>query len=60
MKRQLTFQKDGTFKIVQFTDLHWKDGRPEDIRTRKLMNTVVQAEQPDLVVFTGDVIYTGR
>ncbi|KAA8754880.1 MULTISPECIES: metallophosphoesterase family protein [Paenibacillus] len=59
MKRQLTFQKNGTFKIVQFTDLHWKDGRPEDIRTRQLMNTVVQAEQPDLVVFTGDVIYTG-
>ncbi|MFX3647765.1 MAG: metallophosphoesterase family protein [Paenibacillus sp.] len=59
MNRQLFFRENGTFKIVQFTDLHWKDGRPEDIRTRQLMKTIVEAEQPDLVVFTGDVIYTG-
>lgn len=58
MKRSLSFQQDGTFKIVQFTDIHWKDGRAEDRRSRKLMESVLDAEQPDLVVFTGDIIYS--
>ncbi|MFE4710502.1 metallophosphoesterase family protein [Paenibacillus sp. NPDC056722] len=59
MSTRLTFRQDGTFKIVQFTDLHWMDGRAEDRQTRALMEGVLEAEQPDLVVFTGDVIYTG-
>lgn len=59
MKQPLAFGKNGSFTIVQFTDLHWKDGRPEDERTRRMMETIVEAERPDLVVFTGDVIYTG-
>lgn len=59
MNRRLSFKKDGTFKMVQFTDLHWMDGRAEDQRTRELMETVLDAEQPDLVVFTGDIIYSG-
>ncbi|NQX45886.1 metallophosphoesterase family protein [Paenibacillus tritici] len=59
MKRKLSFRQDGTFTIVQFTDLHWMDGRAEDQRTRELMERVLKAEQPDLVVFTGDLIYTG-
>jgi 3',5'-cyclic AMP phosphodiesterase CpdA len=59
MSTRLSFRQDGTFTIVQFTDLHWMDGRPEDQRTRELMERVLGSEQPDLVVFTGDVIYTG-
>ncbi|WP_211748269.1 metallophosphoesterase family protein [Paenibacillus sp. Marseille-Q4541] len=59
MEQHMSFREDGTFTIVQFTDLHWMDGREEDQRTRKLMELVMDAEQPDLVVFTGDVIYTG-
>ncbi|ULO04721.1 metallophosphoesterase family protein [Paenibacillus sp. 19GGS1-52] len=59
MKSKLSFQKDGSFTIVQFTDLHWMDGRAEDQRTRELMERVLEAEQPDLVIFTGDLIYTG-
>lgn len=59
MKRKLSFRQDGTFTIVQFTDLHWMDGRAEDQRTRELMERVMEAEQPDLVIFTGDLIYTG-
>ncbi|WP_245237529.1 metallophosphoesterase [Paenibacillus ihuae] len=35
------------------------DGRAEDQHTRELMERVLEAEQPDLVVFTGDLIYTG-
>ncbi|BFH65352.1 metallophosphoesterase family protein [Paenibacillus azoreducens] len=59
MSRQLSFRQDGTFTIVQFTDLHWKNGEPEDYRTRSLMEMVLDEEKPDMVVFTGDVIYTG-
>lgn len=59
MKHKLSFRQDGTFTIVQFTDLHWMDGRAEDQRTRELMERVMEAEQPDLVIFTGDLIYTG-
>lgn len=59
MSGKLKFQQDGTFTIVQFTDLHWMDGRAEDQRTRELMKRVMKVEQPDLVVFTGDLIYTG-
>lgn len=60
MNRQLSFRQDGTFTIVQFTDLHWKNGEPEDHRTRALMELTLDAEKPDMVVFTGDVIYTGH
>ena len=59
MRHSLSFQQDGTFKIVQFTDLHWMDGRAEDQLTEALMERILDAEQPDLVVFTGDLIYTG-
>lgn len=59
MQHQLFFREDRTFTITQFTDLHWKDGGSLDQQTRKLMEDVLDAEQPDLVVFTGDVIYTG-
>ncbi|WP_310735599.1 metallophosphoesterase family protein [Cohnella herbarum] len=55
-KRNLTFRPDGTFTIVQFTDLHWKNGGPSDQRTQALMESVLAAEKPDLIVFTGDVI----
>ncbi|MCA1296529.1 metallophosphoesterase family protein [Paenibacillus sp. alder61] len=59
MSQRLTFREDGTFTIVQFTDLHWKDGNEIDQRTRALMELVMEEERPDLVVFTGDVVYTG-
>ncbi|KKO54835.1 metallophosphoesterase family protein [Paenibacillus sp. DMB20] len=59
MNRPLSFQPNGTFTIVQFTDLHWKDGGTEDRKTRELMELVMESEKPDLVVFTGDIIYTG-
>lgn len=56
MDKHLAFREDGTFTIVQFTDLHWKNGDPEDMRTKALMKRVIAEERPDLIVFTGDVI----
>ena len=60
MKHKLSFRDDHTFTITQFTDIHWMDGRAEDQQSRRLMEAVLDAEKPDLVVFTGDVIYTGN
>ncbi len=52
----LRLRSDGTFTIVQFTDIHWNNGEPADDQTRALMEHVVDAEQPDLVLLTGDLI----
>lgn len=46
--------KNGDFKIVQFTDT--QDGPNTDKRTLQLMNDVLETEDPDLVLITGDVI----
>jgi hypothetical protein len=56
MNRSLKFRTDGTFTIVQFTDTHFENGDAQDARTSALMSQVLDAEQPDLVIFTGDVI----
>lgn len=58
MNSSLQFRQDGTFTIVQFTDLHWKNGDEHDERTRALMESVIELEKPDLIVFTGDLIYS--
>lgn len=57
-KAALKFNTDKKFKIVQFTDLHvkWQDPRSDVAFER--MNQVLDAERPDLVVFTGDIIYS--
>lgn len=60
MSKELRFRKDGTFKIVQFTDIHWKDGSDIDLKSRAVMELVLEAEQPDFVMFTGDTIFTSE
>ena len=55
-RRALRFRQDGSFTIVQFTDTHFANGCEADIQTAGLMTRVLDLEQPDLVVFTGDVI----
>src|SRR5204862_5405062 len=56
MSSPLRFRNDGTFTIAQITDLHWSTGREADQRTNELTGLVLDAEQPDLVVLTGDII----
>lgn len=53
----LQFNKNGEFKIVQFTDIHFKYGNPASDIALKRIGEVLDAERPDLVVFTGDVVY---
>lgn len=60
MGSHLQFRSDGTFKIVQFTDLHWAEGGTADQQTHRLMAQVLEAEQPDLVVLTGDLLSGGE
>jgi hypothetical protein len=52
----LRFRSNGTFTIVQFTDIHWHNGEAADFSARALMEQVLDAEGPDLVVLTGDVL----
>jgi hypothetical protein len=54
--QKLRFRSDGTFTIVQFTDIHWHNSEPDDFRTRALMERVLDAEKPDLVALTGDML----
>jgi len=55
-KTILRYKPDGTFKIVQFADIHWQKGDEKDQRTARLMAEILDAEKPDLVVLTGDTI----
>lgn len=56
-KAGLHFRRDGTFTIVQFTDIHWQDGDLPDRQSHELMCRILDEERPDLVVYTGDTIY---
>ncbi|MCY9663906.1 metallophosphoesterase family protein [Paenibacillus alginolyticus] len=67
MKKRLKFRDDGTFVIVQFSDVEFLDEfdyDPEtpkyDSQTRALMERIIEAEKPDLIVFAGDVIASNR
>lgn len=51
------FRGDGTFTVVQFADIHWRNGDELDRRSAALMGEILDAEQPDLVIFDGDVLY---
>ena len=55
-QRQLWFRDDGSFKIVVFTDLHYGEGESLDAQNDALQKTVLDAENPDLVVYLGDVV----
>ncbi|KAL4789421.1 Metallo-dependent phosphatase-like protein [Aspergillus venezuelensis] len=58
----LRFSQDGNFQISIFEDLHfgenaWDSWGPEaDRDSVKVLNTILDAESPDLVVLNGDLI----
>ncbi|KAI1505695.1 Metallo-dependent phosphatase-like protein [Biscogniauxia marginata] len=58
----LTFKDDGTFHISIFEDLHFGEnawdqwGPQQDINSVKVINKILDAESPGLVVLNGDLI----
>jgi len=55
---QLRFNNAGEFKIVQFTDIHY-NGSEQSKVALGVIDSVLTAENPDLVILTGDIA-TGR
>lgn len=56
---EMQVKKDGQFKIMQLSDLHLFNGfAKEDIETFNLIQDMINKELPDLVVATGDVVFT--
>lgn len=53
----LKFNADKKFKIVQFTDVHYIYENPKSAVALERITEVLEAENPDFVIFTGDVIY---
>nr|MBD3622045.1 metallophosphoesterase [Sunxiuqinia sp.] len=53
----LKFNNKGKFKIAQFTDIHWQNAQKAECKkTADMISHVLQTEQPDMVVLTGDVV----
>lgn len=54
----LRFKPNRRFKIVQFSDIHWKDGSPHEPRLLSAIEGILELEKPDLVVLNGDNIHS--
>ncbi len=54
-KPTLRFRADGSFKILQLTDMHIRHEDSLGDPAIALMEALVDREQPDLVAFTGDI-----
>ena len=54
---ELRFNDKGRLKILQMTDLHFKDANsPDGKEFLERMDHMVAAEQPDVLIFTGDLV----
>jgi len=56
VEKALKFNVDGSFKIVQFTDMHFNYKSSKSDVVLQMMNEVLDIEKPDLVIFTGDIV----
>lgn len=54
---RLKFRPDGKFKILQFTDTHYIAGDPRSSRAMECVKEALEAEKPDLVIHTGDILF---
>ncbi len=55
--RDFRYHDDGTFKVLQLTDTHVIYGDPRSERAYENVEKMLELEQPDLVIHTGDVIF---
>lgn len=56
---KLTFNQEEPFRILQFTDLHLRElpFDEKDLQTLQMIESLIYKEQPDLVIFTGDMVW---
>ncbi|EGG17796.1 hypothetical protein DFA_08796 [Cavenderia fasciculata] len=55
-KPVLKYNLQGKFKIVQFTDLHYGEGEDENTQTYAIQELIMEKENPDFCMFSGDMI----
>jgi hypothetical protein len=53
---ELKFRADKTFRILQFTDIHWDNKSKGCAVTAETIRSVITEEKPDLIIITGDVV----
>ncbi|MBF0410195.1 MAG: metallophosphoesterase family protein [Candidatus Riflebacteria bacterium] len=58
----LKFNSDGTFKIMQLTDIHFQpeEGKKYKQKYNSYVSEFLKSEKPDLVIITGDTCYWSR
>ncbi|MCD8067939.1 MAG: metallophosphoesterase family protein [Lachnospiraceae bacterium] len=52
-----SFDQDGKFKIMQLTDTHYTNDDENDHRTLRVMEECIEAESPDFIIVTGDLVW---
>ncbi len=55
-KPELEFNRQGEFKIVQFTDTHINLAKQSNLRIYQTVEDIINIENPDVVIFTGDIM----
>lgn len=57
---EIHYNNEGTFKILQLTDLHLGavPSNESDQKTYEGIEKVIKKETPDLLIFTGDILYS--
>lgn len=55
-RKKLSFNKEGKFRIVQFTDVHAIEKKGETDHAYDIMNRILDIEKPNLVMYTGDIV----
>lgn len=54
---ELHYRPDGSFKLLQFTDTHYIAGDPRSERALRCVEEALDAEKPDLIIHTGDILF---
>ncbi|HJV78463.1 MAG TPA: metallophosphoesterase family protein, partial [Paludibacter sp.] len=55
-RADLKFRADHRFRIVQFTDIHYKVHNANATKALQGLGTILDQVKPDLVFFTGDIV----
>ncbi|MBP1677238.1 MAG: metallophosphatase [Bacteroidetes bacterium] len=53
---ELKFRQEGVFRIVQFTDIHYKTNHSEARKGLEKLGAILDKLHPDFVFFTGDIV----